>query len=43
MKEDIREKLKCHKIQNDKWERKQYIEKCESNIYHKRCHENQIT
>ena len=26
----MQEKPKCPTIQNDKWERKQYIEKCES-------------
>ena len=28
---DMQEKTKCHTIQNDKWERKQYIKKHESN------------
>ena len=28
---DMQEKTKCHTIQNDKWERKQYIKKYESN------------
>ena len=32
MKEDMHEKTKCCTIQNGKWERKQYIKKCESNI-----------
>ena len=31
MKEDMQEKTKCRTLQNDKWERKQYIKKCESN------------
>ena len=31
MKEDMQEKIKCRTLQNDKWERKQYIKKCESN------------
>ena len=31
MKEDMPEKAKCSTIQNDKWERKQYIKKCKSN------------
>ena len=31
MKEDMQEKPKCRTIQNDKWERKQYIKKYESN------------
>ena len=31
MKEDMQEKTKCRTIQNDKWERKQYIRKCEIN------------
>ena len=32
MKEDMQKKTKCHTLRNDKWERKQYIKKCESNI-----------
>ena len=31
MKEDMQEKTKCRELRNDKWERKQYIKKCESN------------
>ena len=31
MKEDMQEKTKCRTVRNDKWERKQYIKKCESN------------
>ena len=31
MKKDMQEKTKCCTIQNDKWERKQYIKKCEIN------------
>ena len=31
IKEDMQEKTKCRTIQNDKWERKQYIKRCESN------------
>ena len=30
MKEDMQVKTKCRTIQNDKWERKQHIKKCES-------------
>ena len=31
MKEDMQEKTKYRTIQNDKWERKQYIKQCEGN------------
>ena len=31
MKEDVQEKTKCRTLWNGKWERKQYIKKCESN------------
>ena len=40
MKEDMHAKTKCHIIQNNKWERKQYINNVK---YHNTCHENQIT
>ena len=30
MNEEMQEKTKCRTIRNDKWERKQYIKKCES-------------
>ena len=30
MKEDMREKTKCRLLRNDRWERKQYIKKCDS-------------
>ena len=32
MKEDVQKKTKCHTKHNDKWETKQYIEKCENTI-----------
>ena len=35
MKEDIQEKAKCRTLQNDRWERKQYIKKCKSDIIKK--------
>ena len=31
MKGDMQVKTKCRTLRNDKWERKQYIKKCESN------------
>ena len=31
MKEDMQEKTKCRTLRKDQWERKQYIQKCESN------------
>ena len=38
MKEDMQEKTKCRTVRNDKWERKQYIKKCESNTIKIRLH-----
>ena len=31
MDKDMQEKMKCCTIQNSKWERKQYIKKCDNN------------
>ena len=32
MKKDMQEKRKSHTIQNDKWERKQYMKKSKCNV-----------